>query len=90
MHFIFVRVNMLMMKCEFAPSGVQSPSLFRYLAWMNYVDSLPGLTLSILGSLIWAKLLTLLERLVRMMRRTPLRLRLLVAAVKLLQLLCEA
>jgi hypothetical protein len=57
---------------------------------MNYVDSFPGLTLSILGSLIWAKLLTLLELLARMMRRTPLRLRLLVAAVKLLQLLCEA
>jgi hypothetical protein len=57
---------------------------------MNYVDSFPGLTLSILGSLIWAKLLTLLERLARTMRRTPLRLRLLVAAVKLLQLLCEA
>jgi len=57
---------------------------------MNYVDSLPGLTLSILGSLIWAKLLTLLERPARMMRKIPLRLRLLVAAVKLLQLLCEA
>jgi hypothetical protein len=57
---------------------------------MNYVDSFPGLTLSILGSLIWAKLLTLLERLARAMRKIPLRLRLLVAAVKLLQLLCEA
>jgi hypothetical protein len=38
-----------------------------------------------LGSLRWAKLLGSLERLVRVMRRTPLRLHPLVVAVELLQ-----
>ena len=42
------------------------------------------------GSLRWAKLLGPLERLVRVMRKTPLRLHLPIGVVELLQLLREA
>ena len=73
---------MLMLECEFLPS-----SLLPYLC-LKVPFSL--LDIVELHSLMWARLLRLLELLVRVRMRIPLRLHLLALIVKLRQSLCEA
>ena len=74
--------NMLMLECEYVPS-----SLVPYLC-LNVPFSL--LDIVELDSLRWARLLRLLELLVRVRMRIPLRLHPLAIVIELLQPLCEA